>query len=194
MATSTDALTELEAVNMMLAAVFEAPVNTLEPAGIDDVAIAVRMLNGKVREVLLKGLAFNSERQVTLTPDAGTGKIPLPANTLRVDPERDDGTDAVQRGGFLYDRTKHTFVFTRAVKCEMVFHLPWDDLPEHVKYPIAICAARRFQKHTFGDSDKGGYDAQDELEAKALLMEADTDTEDSNMTADSWSVASILQR
>lgn len=194
MSTTTDPLTEIEAVNMMLAAIFEAPVNTLEPVGIDDVAIALRMLNGKVREVLLKGLATNSERQVTLTPDATTGKIPLPSNTLRVDPERDDGADAVQRGGFLYDRENHTFVFTRPVKVEIVYHLPWDDLPEHVKYPIVVCAARRFQKHTFSDSDKGGYDAQDEFDAKALLMEADTDTEDSNMMDDSWSVAAILQR
>jgi hypothetical protein len=72
-------------------------------------------LSAKVREVLLKGLANNTERNVVLTPDLTTGKIPLPANTLRVDAEDSDGADVVQRGSYLYDRENHTFVFTRSV-------------------------------------------------------------------------------
>lgn len=194
MSTATAPQTELEAINMMLAAVFEAPVNTLEPVGIEDVAIALRMLRGKVREVCMRGLAFNSEREVTLTPDSTTNKIPLPSNTLRVDSEASDGLDVVQRGGFLYDRENHRFTFERAVSVEIIYAFEWTDLPEHVKYPIAILASRRFQKHTFGDADKGGYDSTDEFEAKSLLKEADADTEDSNMTTDSWSVYSILER
>lgn len=193
MTTGTTALTELDAINDMLAAVFEAPVNTLEVAGIEDVAIAKRYLSAKVREVLLKGIANNTERNVTLTPD-GTGKIPLPANTLRVDAEETDGADVVQRGGYLYDRVNHTYQFTRAVVCSMVYHLEWNDLPEHVKQPILTLAARRFQNRILGAADKGVYDEDDQIEAKALLNEADLDIEDANMNTDSWSVYSMLER
>lgn len=194
MTTSTQPLTELQAVNTMLAAVFEAPVNTLDSAGTEDVAIAQRMLGDKVREVLLKGIASNVETNVVLTPDANTKQIPLPNNVLRVDSTASDGADVVQRGLRLYDRGNHTFLFDRAVRVEIYYLLEWSELPEHIKYPIAVLAARRFQNHVLGQNGKGGYDERDELDALALLSDADTDMEDSNMLTDSWSVSSILDR
>jgi endonuclease V-like protein UPF0215 family len=111
-----------------------------------------------------------------------------------VDAEDSDGADVVQRGSYLYDRENHTFVFTRSVTCAMVFHLEWADLPEHVKQPIIVLAARRFQARVLGSADKGMYDGEDAVEARALLGEADDEIEDANMYTDSWSVASILER
>lgn len=194
MATGTGALTELEAINAMLAAVFESPVQTLDVTGIEDVAIAKRLLSDVVRKTLIKGTANNVEREVTLVRDSTTNKIPLPANVLFVDSEPSDGADVVQRGGFLYDRENHTFNFTRNVVVKIFYHLEWADLPETIKYAAQVLAARRFQKHVLGDANKGGYDAEDETEARALLGEADMDSEDANMATDSWSVYSILER
>ena len=194
MATGTTAQTELEAINMMLGAVFEAPVNTLEPAGIEDVAIARRDLANEVRAILLRGVAGNIEKDVTLSVDVATGRIPLPANCLRVDSMPGDGSDVAQRGSYLYDRKNHTFTFTRAVKCEVYYHLEWVDLPEHIKHCAMVLAARKFQKTVLGSSDKGKYQATDETEARNILGEAEADIEDSNATTDNWSVYSILER
>jgi hypothetical protein len=193
MATGTTALTELDAVNEMLAAIFEAPVNTLEVVGIEDVAIAKRYLSAAVRAVLLKGLANNTERNVTLSVD-GTGKIPLPANVLRVDVEEYEDVDAVQRGSYLYDRENHTFTFTRPLCCAIVYNLEWLDLPEHIKEAVKVLAARRLQRQVLGDAEKGVFDQQAEMDARATLGEADTEIEDSNMNTDSWSVLGMLDR
>lgn len=194
MATGTTTLTELDAINSMLGGIFEAPVNTITESGIEDVAIAHRVLSNRVRSVLVSGTANNVETGVTLLPDANSGKIPLPANVLRVDNDRTESLDVVQRGGFLYDRTNHTFIFSRAVVVEIYYHLDWDDLPEHIKYPVMVLAARQFQAESLGSADKGSFSATDEAEARVILNEADADAEDSNMTTDNWSVAAILQR
>lgn len=187
-------LSQLDAVNLMLAAVFEAPVNTLDVAGIEDVAVAQRLLSLKVRQVLTSGQVVNSEEEVTLARDSITGKVPLPNNTLRVDATASDGANVVQRGSFLYDRTNHTFVFARDVKVNILYLLEWDDLPEHVKLPIVVCASRLFQQHVLGNADSGAYTSEEEKDAKVLLLEAETDTDDLNMFYDSCSTASILDR
>lgn len=194
MATGTNTLTELDAINTMLGAVFEAPVNSLDPAGIEDVAIAKRDLSNEVRDALMNGTANNVERNVTMSVDLNTSQIPLPANVLRVDAEPDDGADVVQRGLYLYDRENHTFIFTRSVRCEVYYHLDWSDLPEHIKYPVMVLAARKFQHGVLGDANKGKFTETDEKRARAALAEADADVEDSNMNTDSWSVYSILER
>lgn len=193
--TGTAPLSQLDAVNMMLSGIFEAPVNTLDTA-IADVATAKRLLGNVVRGALLRGVANNSEDDVTLSVDTITGKIPLPGNCLRVRIMESDAAfrSGVQRGAFLYDRVNHTFTWSGPVKAEVFYNLEWDDLPEHVKYACAVAAARRFQKHVLGDSDKGGYDKEDELESRAILMDADSDVDGNDMYTDSWSVAAILER
>jgi hypothetical protein len=191
---TTNPMTELEAINVMLGAIFEMPVNTLDGGHVDDVSIARRILAQTARTVLVKGLANNIERNVVLQPDATTNKIPLPANTLFVDSEPSDGTDVVQRGPFLYDRSNHTFVFDGPVTCKVYYNLAWDDLPEYVKNPLVVMAARKFQKTTYQGEDKGVYTAQDEADARDTLGMNDADSEDLNMFTDSWSVYSILDR
>jgi hypothetical protein len=194
MATGTTSLTELDAINAMLGGIFEAPVNSITESGVEDVAIAKRVLSNRVRAVLVKGTANNIEEGVTLLPDALTGRVPLPTNVLRVDNDRTESLNVVQRGTYLYDRTNHTFTFTRPVVVAIYYHLEWEELPEHIKYPVMVLAARQFQAEALGSADKGSFSATDEAEARDILGEADADIEDSNMTTDNWSVASMLQR
>lgn len=56
--------TELEAVNALLGAVGETPVNTLEDLGFTDAAIALSVLRSKSRETQSKGWYFT--RHATL--------------------------------------------------------------------------------------------------------------------------------
>ena len=77
-------MTELEAVNVMLTTIGEAPVNTLTGNQVTDVTIAQQVLNEVNREVQSQGWYFNTENGVTLTPDNNKHILP-PADTARID-------------------------------------------------------------------------------------------------------------
>ena len=99
------ATTELESINIMLAAIGEAPVNSLTGTLPVDVKIAQTTLTEVNKEVQSEGWSFNTEIDVTLTRD-GSNQISLPANILRVDANihQHPTIDPIQRGLKLYDR------------------------------------------------------------------------------------------
>ena len=66
---TVDATTELESINIMLAAIGEAPVNSLTGTLPVDVKIAQETLTEVNKEVQSEGWAFNTEIDVTLTRD-----------------------------------------------------------------------------------------------------------------------------
>lgn len=155
--------TELEAVNILLGTVLEAPVNTLLGTTSADAQRAIAVLSEVSREIQQDGYNFNSEKGYTLAPDAFTGEIPLPLNCLNVDSvQQDAGIDVVARGKRLYDRVKHTYRFDRSITVDMTVLLPFDELPEAVRRYITIRAARVFQKRTLGDGSLDAFTAQDE--------------------------------
>ena len=78
------ATTELEAVNIMLAAIAEAPINSLTGLLPVDAVTAQSTLTEFNKEVQSEGWSFNTETDVTLTRD-GSNQISLPSNVLRVD-------------------------------------------------------------------------------------------------------------
>ena len=57
-------MTELEAVNILLTTIGEAPVNTLTGNQVTDVSIANQVLNEVSREVQSQGWHFNTEQRV----------------------------------------------------------------------------------------------------------------------------------
>jgi hypothetical protein len=191
MATPTSPQTELEAVNMMLKAIFEAPVNSLDVPGVSDAGIAKSILDETAREVLMRGWDFNTEEGVVLTPDSVTSKVPLPNNTVRADSSSSESIRATQRGGFLYDKTNKRYTFTAPIKCDLVYLFDWSELPEPAKWYIAVRAARKFQEATLG-AEQGRYKKADEMDAKVLLEDAEGDTADYNILSDSYSVMDIL--
>lgn len=192
--TTTSPQTELDAVNLMLEGIFEAPINSLDVPGVSDGGIARRILIDTKREVLSKGWHFNKEKDVTLSVDAGSSKIPLPNNTLRVDAnDVYESRDLTQRGLFLYDKTNKTLLFTTPARVDITYNFEWDDLPEHAKYFIAVRAARKFQDSVLGEG-QGRYKANDEAAALLLLEDAEGDTGDHNILSDNYTVASILYR
>ena len=105
------ATTELEAINVMLGAIGEAPINSLTGTLPVDVRNAQSILNEVSKEVQSEGWSFNYEYDVVLTRDAGNS-VALPTNVLRVDVSvaNHPDIDPVQRGLKLYDRKNHTFL------------------------------------------------------------------------------------
>jgi hypothetical protein len=189
-----NATTELEAINTMLSCINEAPVTTLEDHGLIDVSKAQAVLQEISRKVQAKGWHFNSEDDYPLPRDGG-GRIPLAVNMLRVDTSRDYAAyDVVQRGLKLYRRDEHTDIFDQDLKGEVVFMLPWEELPQAARDYIAIRAARVFQARTLGSDTKHKFSQEEEGAAHLELQEYDEANADHNMFNGSWSVANIINR
>jgi hypothetical protein len=185
---------ELDAVNRMLSAIGEAPVNSLLNSGLVDVTLARSVLSEVSLDVQTQGWHFNTERGITLSVDSH-GKIPIPPNTLRVDTVGDSvNTDVVERGGYLYDIRNHTFEFEDGVTADLVTHLEYNDLPQVARYYIGIRAARIFQDRSLGSDTMYRINKQDEIEALATLKAADADTADYNILTDNIATARVLYR
>ena len=180
--TNTAATTELEAINIMLAAIGEAPVNSLLGTLPVDVKMAQKLLNEQNKAVQSEGWSFNREYNVVLTRD-NNNKINLAANILRVDVNVNDHptVDAIQRGLKLYDRAKHQDTFDEDLKCEVVFFLGFDEIPEDARRYINIKAARIFVDRSVTDDSLRTYTKEDEIRARSVLLDGDTSNADHNM-------------
>jgi hypothetical protein len=185
-------LTELEAVNVMLSVIGEAPVNTLEGAATVDVIQAKAVLQQVSREVQSVGWHFNTEKDYPLLPDVN-GNIILAANMVFVDADTEPGVDVAQRGNKLYDRKGHTFKFQNAIKAEVIYLLAFEDLPQVARQFVVIRAARIFQDRMVGSETLHGYTEADEKKAWADLKELEGDTGDYTIF-DHWDVSRTLWR
>ncbi len=174
---------KLEAVNIMLSMVGEAPVNSLK-SGLADAEAAEKILDRINREVQTEGWHFNTRRKYPLTPDSESKKVTLPSNTLKVTMV-DSSLDypLTQRGLRLYDYEKHTYEIGETyteVKVDIVEELDYNDdnnqengLPEYARRYIALRAARVFVSRYLGAQEIYGFSQNDEAMARAELKQAD---------------------
>jgi hypothetical protein len=190
--TTTALTSELEAINIILQAAEEAPVQSLALTGLYPLDKAKGILSEASAAVQSTGWKFNSEEDFSVSPD-GAGQITLPANMLRFDVAPSNSYKAVQRGTRLYDAQSHSYVFSGAVKGTAVFLLSWDELPQPARYFVAIKAARTMQGRSSISESAYRYSLDDEQAARLALSEHETVTGDYNMLRDSWSCASVLQ-
>ena len=176
------ATTELECINIMLAAIGEAPVNSLTGTVPVDVRIAQSTLTEVNKQVQSEGWSFNTEIDVTLTRD-GSNNIPLGTDVLRVDAQTHDhpSIDPIQRGLKLYDRKNNTFVFDEDIRCTVVYFRSFDELPEQARSYMTIKAARIFVDRLVSDQSLRTYTQEDEIRARSVLMETDLSNADHNM-------------
>lgn len=189
------ATTELEAVNMMLAAIQEAPVATLTSETIEDAAIALSMLRQVTKEICGRGWHFNTDYDYTLSVD-GNLNIPIPTTASHVDPERSTGKDYVRRGDFLYDRENQTYDFAAgtSVKCRIIWMFDFEDLPQSFRTYVAMRAANRFVQQTLGDEGNVQFSQQELALARAEAVADDVRRSDNNMITGSYSLSSIFRR
>jgi len=187
-------MTELEAVNMCLAAIGESPVNTLSNTGLADVASARAKLLEFSRTVQSTGWAFNTEEQFPLSR-APDGTITAPLNALKVSIDRAISSAQVAlRGQKLYDKVNHTYTFTQDLKATVVFFLDWAELPQAARQYIAICASRSFQGNNLSSDTLDKLTEDDEVKALIALKDAEGDDGQYNMFTDSYSVANVWMR
>lgn len=188
--------TELEAINTILSVIGESPISSLsEVSSVADAVTAQSILSEVSRQVQTKGWHFNTEKDFELTPEAFSKEILLPSNILRVDSMGDNrDTDVVQRGNKLYDRTKHTFQFTKSIKCDLVVLLPYDQLPQAARHYITIKAARIFQSRTVGSEALYQFTSIDERDAHLDLKRNEGITGDYNILTSNPTVFRSLIR
>jgi len=187
------ATTELEAINIMLAAIGEAPINSLTDTLPVDARTAQNTLTEVNKEVQSEGWSFNTEIDVTLTRD-GSNQINLPINILRVDANihQHPTIDPIQRGLKLYDRQNNKFEFDEDLICTVVYFRDFNEITEQARRYINIKAARIFVDRLIGDQGLRTYTQEDETRARAILTESDYANADHNLLRGDPSLTNIF--
>ena len=187
------ATTELESINIMLAAVGESPVNNLTDTLPVDAQQALSILNEQSRMIQSEGWSFNTEIDVTLPKD-NFKKVALGVDVLRVDPNihHHPNIDAIQRGLKMYDRLNNTFEFDQDLICTIVYFRDFTEIPEPARNYITIKAARIFIDRLIGDNNLRAYNQQDEARARAVLLETDTENGDHNLLRGDPSLTNVF--
>ena len=188
--------TKLEAINTMLSAIGESPVNSLT-SGLVDAEQAETILNSVNREVQSMGWSFNTDLKRQFVPDSNK-QIQIPSNILRIDMAQDktDKLELVQRGTKLYNRATSSFFMDddiTQVLMNAVVLLDFEDLPEAARRYITIRAARIFQDRVVSSNDLHIYQERDELMALVELKDSDNQVLDTTIF-DNYSVVSVLDR
>jgi len=208
------ATTKLESVNIMLAAIGESPINTInELTGTTftntvlpvDAQIALDVLQEQNKAVQSEGWSFNTEIDVSLIRNEVTKEIVLSNDILRIDSNihQHPSIDPIQRGLKMYDRLNNTFLFENDLICTVVYFRTFEEIPEQARYYITIKSARIFIDRLVGDGGLRGYTQQDEARARAVLLETDLANADHNLLRgdpaltnvfDTYSPANVLIR
>lgn len=184
-------MSSLEAVNRMLASIGGSPVNTIDVAGVGDVADAKRHLNEALRDVEAVGYSWNSDYGYKLYPDPTDGAILIPNGVLDVDASDVNSTIVVRRHPerdelALYDADNQTFDFSTSYSADnpllvdIIWGFAFDDLPQAARTYIATAAARRFQAQKVNSPILDRFDAEDEERAFLLLQRYERRSRDTN--------------
>lgn len=156
-----------DAVNHMLLSSGEHLVSSLNNDSGVDTQVAEFILNQTIKAMVMRGVANN--RYVTEITPNGQDQIVLPSNACYaqvVEPLYDPTTGEVIQTTLksnptrLFNITKQTDVFTKALKVEIIVLLGdennnygWDDIDSPLQRSIMEMAAREYQMTTQGDLD-----------------------------------------
>jgi len=166
--------TELEAVNVMLNAIGESPINSLETVGNLYASQARDTLYAVSREIQSKGWWFNEQEGYAFTLNA-QGKVNPPATILKLYPAR-GGTPLLVRGPRLLNPVTGADTFATAPVADyIVWHLAYEDLPESARRYIAVRAARLFQTGVLGSDQLFLFTERHEEEAYAIFASEHAD-------------------
>lgn len=138
-------MTELEAVNAMLAAVGDAPINSLS-AVYANADMARQTLHNVNRQVQSEGWWFNTDYEVLHTANLA-GNIVIASDVLKVSVSRSNLiSDYVLRDNMLYDRMNNTFTIPSA-NLDLVRFLPFEDMPNSAREYITVLAVIRYRDY-----------------------------------------------
>ena len=172
---TTNAATELPAINQILMACGQAPVTTLDETN-PDVAIAYQTLLEVSREVQSEGWTFNKEEHYEMTPNTDD-EIIIPTNVLQIDLTQANAGDkkVIRRNGKLYDKENHTDKWTDgAIEVDVLWLFDWVDLPRPIQDYITTRAATITSSRIVGDQTQYQILQQKEAYMRAMALEYET--------------------
>ena len=163
------------------AVVITKKVETFNTLANPEVAFIMQILRETNVEVQSEGWVFNTEYHVEFSPT--NNKIPIPSNVLRLDIHDDfhvRTSNVVNRGGFLYDRMRHSSEFTAAVSCDVVYLWPFEDLPQPFKRYIIQRASVRAATQLVSNPTLVQLLQQQEAYTRSICMEYECNQGDYN--------------
>lgn len=182
----------IEAVNIILDGIGEAPINSLISDN-EDVNKALDRIDEASRDIQGYGLWFNTET-VTLSPD-GAGEYVLTPDILTAKVKNFLDRHYVLRGTRMYDRKHARFnQNTDDLEVEVIRLLDYEDLPEEARRAIFVQAARKFGDRVIGSTALHQLLAVDEGSAMARLMSRNLEHERWNSLESPTTALAILRR
>jgi hypothetical protein len=183
------ALSKLEAVNRMLRASGEQPVNSLLTIS-GDALMAEQILDEVELEYQLTGQVFNTE-EVYLFPD-NNGEIAISESIISIDTIGNHVTiEVTPRGNKLYwlrqyGRPKNTFDFSElslssGLLVRMVLKVEFEDMPTTQQFAVVDEASRRYQMITMADTTTDGMLRQRAAQSRAIARASDIRQRDASI-------------
>ena len=169
---------ELEAVNILLSVIGEAPIDSLSDITVNEIsdsALARKTLHEVSRDVQAEGWSWNTDNGVTYVPDA-QNHINIPESALKVvfSTSKYGMDQYVVRGLRVYDRNAHTYEIDQSVVANaVVTYLDWDEIPHAAAQYVTIRAARIYSDRYLNSNAIYVYTAQDEQYARAMLIRSE---------------------
>jgi len=181
--TTIDTDTELSAVNSILGAIGQSPITVLKDpvTGVvtnanPEISFIYNLLRDANIDVQSEGWHFNTEKHVTYTPDATTGKIAIASDILKMDVT--DGWsvrkfDVVKRNGNLYDKFDHTDDWSDVTEIllDVTRLIAFEDLPTVFQRYITYRASRVAATQLVANPQLVQLLAQQEALSRATLLE-----------------------
>ena len=183
-------MTELDAINRMLAVIGEAPIDSLSSIQINEItdsALARRTLAEVNRDVQSEGWSWNTDESVEIGATA-QDEFVLPSDTLQAQfsPAQYSDCQYVQRGLKIWDRQKQTYKFADDVGgqlyiSQLIRQLDWDQLPHQAQEYISIRAARIYSDRFTNSTVIFTYTTGDETYARGMLIRAEQNNLNNNL-------------
>ena len=178
---TTQDLTELNAVNSVLAAIGQSPVTTLDFEN-PETSFVYNLIQECSRDVQDEGWVFNREQYYPLKPNSDKHSL-VANNVLRMDISENDVyrcTDVIKRDGKLYDKLHHTFEFRGTIYFDIVWLFPLTDLPSVFQRFITSRAAVRAAMQMIDNAQLSQLLQVQENTSRAACMEYEANQGDYN--------------
>ena len=179
---TTSDLTELNAVNSILGAIGQTPVQYLDLEN-PETSFVYQLLQECNRDVQDEGWVFNREDCYPLTPNSDN-EIIIPANILRMDVSENDvyyTSNVVKRDGKLYDKYTHSYKFKKRIHFDIVWFLPFSDLPSVFQRYITSRASGRAATQLVSNPNLTQLLTSQEAQTRAACLEYECNQGDHNM-------------
>lgn len=182
--------TELDAINSMLAAINEAPLNSLSNLEDIDAIAARRILQQVNRQFQSRGWSFNSFEDYVYNPDALTHKITWVNNILYI---KCNDYKITKRGDYMYNLDDQTFIFNAPITADVILYFNLEDLPETARNYVIAKATTIFESQYLGDSELTPILTQREQEAWMYFNDYEHTVVTNNMLANTY-IAGVKER